>query len=126
MSKNSVLIVDDAVFMRSMLKRIITGAGDYEVYEAADGDQAIGLYDQVRPGLVLLDISMPGINGIEALKKIKEIDGDAFVIMCSAIGQDSMMKEAVDCGAGDFIVKPFKAEQIIQAVNRAFPSSSEV
>lgn len=126
MSEKRVLIVDDAVFMRSMQKRIITGAGDYEVYEAADGDEAIELYSKVRPGLVLLDISMPGINGIEALKKIKEIDGEAFVIMCSAIGQDSMMKEAVDCGAGDFIVKPFKAEQIIQALNRAFPSSAEV
>ena len=84
------------------------------------------MYKKIRPGLVLLDISMPGINGIDALKQMKETDENAFVIMCSAIGQDSMMKEAVDCGARDFIVKPFKAEQIVQALNRAFPSSAEV
>ena len=120
MSEKKVLIVDDAVFMRSMQKRIIAGSGDYEVYEAADGEEAVALYKKIRPGLV------PGINGIEALKQMKETDENAFVIMCSAIGQDSMMKEAVDCGARDFIVKPFKAEQIVQALNRAFPSSAEV
>lgn len=121
-----MLIVDDAVFMRSMQKRIISGSGNYEVYEAGDGEEAVVLYEKLRPGLVLLDISMPGMNGIEALKRMREIDENAFVIMCSAIGQDSMMKEAVDCGARDFIVKPFKAEQIVQALNRAFPSSAEV
>ena len=126
MSEKKVLIVDDAVFMRSMMKRIIAGSGDYEVYEAADGEEAVALYKKIRPGLVLLDISMPGINGIEALKQMKETDENAFVIMCSSIGQDSMMKEAVDCGASDFIVKPFKAEQIVQALNREFPSSAEV
>ena len=126
MSEKKVLIVDDAVFMRSMQKRIISGSGDYEVYEAGDGEEAVVLYEKLRPGLVLLDISMPGMNGIEALKRMREIDENAFVIMCSAIGQESMVKEAVDCGARDFIVKPFKAEQIVQALNRAFPSSAEV
>ncbi len=72
MSEKKVLIVDDAVFMRSMQKRIIAGSGDYEVYEAADGEEAVALYKKkIRPGLVLLDISMPGINGIEALKQMK-------------------------------------------------------
>lgn len=123
--RKKVLIVDDAVFMRSMQKRIIGGAGDFEVYEAGDGETAVELYEKERPGLVLLDISMPGMNGIETLKKIREINGDALVIMCSAIGQDIMIKEAIDSGARDFIVKPFNAEQIVDALKLAFPAFTE-
>lgn len=117
-----VLIVDDAAFMRSMLKKVIAGENGFRVLEAPDGAQALKLYQEYRPGLVLLDISMPGMNGIEVLKELKKRDPMVFVIMCSAIGQESMIREALDSGASDFIVKPFKPEQITAAVRRAFPS----
>lgn len=118
--EKKVLIVDDAVFMRAMVKRIIAGLKEYQIFEAPDGETALELYAREKPGLVLLDISMPGMNGIEVLKELKASDPDAFVIMCSAIGQDSMMREAIDSGARDFIVKPFKTGQIIDAVHLAF------
>ena len=90
-----VLIVDDAAFMRSMLKKVIAGENGFRVLEAPDGAQALKLYQEYRPGLVLLDISMPGMNGIEVLKELKKRDPMAFVIMCSAIGQESMIREAL-------------------------------
>ncbi len=119
-SERKVLIVDDAVFMRTVLKRIIREAGGYGICEAPDGETALELYEKEKPGLVLLDISMPGMNGIETLKEIRKTDGEAFVIMCSAIGQEAMIREAIDNGARDFIVKPFKAEQILEALALAF------
>lgn len=118
--ERSVLIVDDALFMRMMLKRIITGAGDYRIYEAPDGETALELYRQYRPQLVLLDISMPGINGIEVLKRIRESDPQACVVMCTAIGQESVIMEAMDNGAADFIVKPFLPEVIRSVLGHAF------
>lgn len=120
--EKTVLVVDDAAFMRNMLKRIIEGAGDYAVAEAPDGEAALKAYDAACPGLVLLDISMPGINGIEVLKQIRQKDPDVCVVMCSAIGQERMIKEAVENGASDFIVKPFKPEQIAAALTKAFPA----
>lgn len=121
MSKEKmVLIVDDAVFMRSMLKKVITGAGNYEVLEAENGETALKLYREKHPGLVLLDISMPGINGIEVLKSIMQENRDACVIMCSAIGQERMIREAVENGAADFIVKPFMPKQIEAALLKAY------
>lgn len=119
--EKTVLIVDDAMFMRSMLKKVIAAAGDYTVYEAGDGQAAIAAYEERHPGLVLLDISMPGMNGIDVLKALKQRDGDSCVIMCSAIGQERMIKEAVENGAADFIVKPFGAEQIAAALKKAYP-----
>lgn len=114
-----VLIVDDALFMRTMLKKIISGAGDYCVYEAADGAAALESYRRYKPGTVLLDISMPGMDGIEVLKRIREMDPQAYVVMCSAMGQESMIVEAMDGGAAEFIVKPFLPEHIIKAVENA-------
>lgn len=120
-----VLIVDDAMFMRMMLKNAIAEAGSYEVSEAKSGQEALELYPQLQPGLVFLDISMPEMNGIEVLKKLHEMDPEAFVIMCSAIGQDNMICEAFDSGARDFIVKPFTKEQIKAALELAFSQEDE-
>lgn len=117
--EQSVLIVDDALFMRMMLKKIIAGEGGYCVYEAPDGETALELYRQHRPQIVLLDISMPGMNGIEVLKCIREADPQAYVVMCSAIGQESMIMEAINSGAASFIVKPFLPEHIIKALENA-------
>lgn len=118
---DKVMIVDDALFMRAMLRKTLAAAEGLEILEAADGLTAVQLYQSERPGLVLLDISMPGMNGIEVLREIRALDSQARVVMCSAIGQDSMMMEAVSSGAADFIVKPFKPEQILRAVEAAFP-----
>lgn len=120
--EKTVLVVDDAAFMRNMLKRVIEGAGSYTVAEAPDGETALRLYEEICPGLVLLDITMPGINGIEVLKQILQKDPDACVVMCSAIGQEQMIREAVENGATDFIVKPFKPEQIEAALIKAYPA----
>lgn len=120
--ENCVLIVDDAAFMRSMLKKIIAGISGCLIQEAQDGEQALRFYEESHPGLVLLDISMPGMSGIEVLKELRRRDPEAFIVMCSAIGQESMIREAIENGASDFIIKPFKPEQIIAVFRRAFPS----
>lgn len=117
--QNKILIVDDALFMRAMLKKILKEAGFTEIFEAANGVEACTVYEAEKPDAVLMDISMPEMNGIEALKAIVREDADAVVVMCSAVGQEAMILEAVQSGALDFIVKPFKPEQIIQAVETA-------
>ena len=124
-TEKKILIVDDASFMRFMLKRAIDKAGDYRILEAADGETAVELCREQKPDLVFLDISMPGMNGIEALKQLKQIDGRLPVFMCSAIGQEKKIVEAMESGAADFIVKPFKDEQIIEAVCHVFPVGKE-
>lgn len=116
MIKDTVMIVDDALFMRSMLRRALEGARDLDVIEAASGSEAVEKFKSERPGLVLMDISMPGMNGIEALRAIRHVDEGACVVMCSAIGQENMIAEAIEAGASSFIVKPFKPEQILAAV----------
>lgn len=118
MKNRKVMIVDDALFMRTVLRKALSGA-NVQVLEAPDR-----MYEEQRPGLVLLDISMPGMNGIEVLKMIRDLDPEACVVMCSAIGQESMILEAVNSGAADFIVKPFKNEQILAAVELAFSGQS--
>ncbi len=118
--QNKILIVDDALFMRAMLKKILKEAGYTQIFEAANGVEACTVYEAEKPDVVLMDISMPEMNGIEALKAIVGEDPDAVVVMCSAVGQEAMILEAVQSGALDFIVKPFKAEQIVQAVETAF------
>ena len=117
--QNKILIVDDALVMRAMLKKILKEAGYTEIFEAANGVEACTVYEAEKPDAVLMDISMPEMNGIEALKAIVREDADAVVVMCSAVGQEAMILEAVQSGALDFIVKPFKPEQIIQAVETA-------
>lgn len=125
MKTDRVMIVDDALFMRSVLRRTLEGADGLEVLEASNGEEAIAMYEVQRPDLVLLDISMPGMNGIEVLQRIRSLDDKACVVMCSAIGQENMIAEAVDSGAVSFIVKPFKPEHILKAVEMALPHRRE-
>lgn len=116
---NKVLIVDDAAFMRMMIKDILEKNGYEVVGEAQNGLEAVEKYDELRPDLVTMDITMPEMDGIEALKKIREINSDATVIMCSAMGQQAMVIDAIQAGAKDFIVKPFQAERVLEAVKKA-------
>ncbi len=113
-----VLIVDDAAFMRMMIKNILTKNGYDVVAEAENGQIAVELYKNFKPDLVTMDITMPEMNGIEGVKEILNIDPNANVIMCSAMGQQSMVMEAIQAGAKDFIVKPFQQDRILQAMER--------
>ena len=117
MAKN-ILICDDAAFMRMMIKDILTKNGYNVAGEAENGLKAIEKYKEVSPELVLMDITMPEMDGIQALKEIKKLDGSATVIMCSAMGQQAMVIESIQAGAKDFIVKPFQAERVIEAVKK--------
>jgi len=119
MSK-TVLIVDDAAFMRMMIKDILSKNGYKVVGEAENGVQAVEKYKELEPDLVTMDITMPEMDGIDALKEIKEINPDATIIMCSAMGQQAMVIDAIQAGAKDFIVKPFQADRVIEAINKAF------
>jgi two-component system, chemotaxis family, chemotaxis protein CheY len=113
-----VLIVDDAVFMRDMIKDIFSG-GDYEIVgEAVHGVEAVDKYKELRPDLVTMDIVMPFKSGIEATKEILAFDDKATIIMCSALGQESLVMEAIEAGAADFIVKPFKADDVLAVVQK--------
>lgn len=113
-----ILVVDDAAFMRMMIKNIVTKHG-YEVAgEAENGKQAIQLYAETKPDLVTMDITMPELDGIEGVKAIRAIDPHANIIMCSAMGQQAMVMDAIQAGAKDFIVKPFQQERLLQAVER--------
>ena len=113
-----VMIVDDALFMRNMLKDICARAGFEVVAEADNGEAAGALYREHRPDLVTMDIVMPRRSGIEALQEIMAADPQARVVMVSALGQDSLVLEAVEAGARDFIVKPFKEEKDIDVIRR--------
>lgn len=117
MAKN-ILICDDAAFMRMMIKDILTKNGYNVVGEAENGLMAVEKYSETKPDLVLMDITMPEMDGIQALKKIKEQDPGATVIMCSAMGQQAMVIESIQAGAKDFIVKPFQADRVIEAVKK--------
>jgi two-component system chemotaxis response regulator CheY len=116
MKMAKILIVDDAAFMRMMVKDNLKKAGYSDFLEAGDGEDAINKYSENRPDLVLLDITMPIKDGIQALQAIKEINPDAKVVMCSAMGQEGMVVEAIKLGALDFIVKPFKPDRLVQTV----------
>lgn len=112
-----ILLVDYAAFMRMMVKDTLTKAGYTDLYEAADGVQAVESYTEIQPDLVIMDITMPNMDGLEALKAIKAKDPNATVVMCSAMGQESMVIEAIKSGAKDFIVKPFKPDRILKTVS---------
>ncbi|GLG00572.1 response regulator [Alicyclobacillus hesperidum subsp. aegles] len=114
-----ILVVDDAAFMRMMIKDILTKNGFEVVGEAADGAQAVDKYQELKPDLVTMDITMPEVDGIEALKRIRAIDPNARVIVCSAMGQQAMVIDAIQAGAKDFIVKPFQADRVVEAVQKA-------
>ena len=114
----SVLICDDAAFMRMMIKDILTKNGYDIAGEAENGAIAVSKYQELKPDLVLMDITMPEMDGIQALKTIKAADGAANVIMCSAMGQQAMVIEAIQAGAKDFVVKPFQADRVLEAVKK--------
>ncbi len=113
-----ILVVDDAAFMRMMLKDIITKAGLTVAGEAENGLVAVEKFKELKPDITTLDITMPEKDGISALKEIIAFDPSAKVIMCSAMGQQSMVIEAIQSGAKDFVVKPFKPERVIEAINK--------
>lgn len=112
-----ILIVDDAAFMRMMLKKILASTGN-ELIEAVDGVDGISKYREHKPNLVLMDIVMPNIDGIECLKQIVSFDKNAKVVMCSSIGQQTIVNDAIKIGARDFIVKPFDAAKVLEAVTK--------
>lgn len=112
-----ILLVDDAAFMRMMLKDTLTKNGYTDLHEAGDGLQAVEKYKEVQPDLVIMDITMPNMDGLEALKTIKGINPNAVIVMCSAMGQEAMVIDAIKSGAKDFIVKPFKPDRILKAVS---------
>ena len=115
----TVMIVDDAAFMRMMLKDILTKNGFTVVGEAENGAVAVEKYVELQPNLTTMDITMPEMDGLQALKEIRKRDGKARVIMCSAMGQQSMVIEAIQAGAKDFIVKPFQADRVVEAITKA-------
>ncbi len=113
-----VLIVDDAAFMRSMIKDILTKNGFEVVGEAGNGNEALRLFEELRPDLVTMDIVMPLKSGIEATREIVARFPDAQIVICSALGQETLVMEAMEVGARDFIVKPFKEEQVVEICKR--------
>jgi two-component system chemotaxis response regulator CheY len=114
----TVLVCDDALFMRTMVKDILTQAGFSVVGEAENGQQAVDLFKKLKPDLVTMDIIMPEMGGIEAVKKIMEVDPQARILMCSAMGQQALVLEAIQAGAKDFVVKPFQPSRVLEAVQR--------
>jgi len=113
-----VLIADDAAFMRMMLRDILTQGG-YEIAgEASTGNEAVDMYTKLKPDLVTMDITMPKMDGLTALKKIIATDPGAKIIMCSAMGQQSMVIESIQAGAKDFIVKPFQPQRVLEAIKK--------
>ncbi|MCX7951687.1 MAG: response regulator [Clostridiales bacterium] len=113
-----VLIVDDAAFMRMMLKDILTKNGYDVIGEAPNGVKAVEIYKAEKPDVVTMDITMPEMDGIQAVKEIKAFDPGAKIIMCSAMGQQAMVMEAIKSGAKDFIVKPFQPERVLEALKK--------
>lgn len=117
-----ILIVDDTLFMRTLLKNILFSGGHDIVGEAGDGDEAIAKYQELKPDLVTMDVVMPKVNGIEALKGIKTLDPNAKVIMCTAVGQEQMVKLAIKTGAKGYIVKPFQAPKVLEEIKNVLGS----
>jgi two-component system chemotaxis response regulator CheY len=114
----TVLICDDAIFMRAMLGDILTQAGFRVVGEAENGAQAITRYHELQPDFVTMDIVMPEMGGIDAVREIVRADPAARILMCSAMGQQALVVEAIQAGARDFVVKPFQPSRVLEAVNR--------
>ncbi|MGL5972232.1 MAG: response regulator [Oscillospiraceae bacterium] len=117
--EKKILIVDDAAFMRMMIKETLSKNGYTNLVEASDGQLAIEKYELEKPDMVIMDITMPNVDGIQALKAIRSADPKAKIVMCSAMGQETMVMDAIKEGALDFIVKPFKPERILQTVEKA-------
>ncbi len=116
--KPTVLIVDDAKFMRNLLRKILTEGGYEVVGEAETGTEAVELYQKLKPSVVTMDIVMPDMSGIDAVKKIKEVDPNARIVVVSAMGQQALVSEALKAGAADFVVKPFHPSVVLEVVGR--------
>ncbi len=112
-----VLTVDDAMFMRTMLRRILEPEG-FEVVEAEDGAHGVEAYKEHQPDVVLMDVTMPNMDGIEATRAIKAVDPNARIIICSALGQEATVIKATEAGACDYVTKPFQPQQVLEAVKR--------
>ncbi len=117
-----ILIVDDTLFMRTLLKNILFSGGHTIVGEAADGEEGIAKYKELKPDLVTMDVVMPKLNGIESLKGIRQFDPNAKVVMCTAVGQEQMVKLAIKTGARGYIVKPFQAPKVLEEVKNVLAS----
>lgn len=113
-----VLIADDAVFMRNMIKEVFDSPDFQVVGEASNGIEAVEKYKELKPDITTMDIVMPHKSGIESVRDIIKLNKDAKIIMCSALGQESLVMEAIEAGAADFIVKPFKAEKVLEIVRK--------
>ncbi len=115
---HTVLVCDDAIFMRTMISDILSQAGYEIIGEAETGVQAVEKYKQLKPDLVTMDIVMPDMGGIDAVREIVKFDGQARILMCSAMGQQALVVEAIQAGAKDFVVKPFQPSRVLEAVQR--------
>ena len=111
-----ILLVDDAAFMRKVIKDTLTKNGYTDLYEAVDGADAVEKFTEINPDLVIMDTTMPNMDGLEALKAMRAKNGSANIVMCSAMGQEAMVIDAIQSGAKDFIVKPFKSDRILKTV----------
>jgi two-component system chemotaxis response regulator CheY len=118
--KLRVLIVDDAIFMRKMISDILVENGMEVVGEADTGAKAVEKYMELRPDLVTMDIIMPEMNGIDAVRKVMEFDSKARIVMCSALGQQALVQEAITAGAKDFLIKPFNAARVVEVIAKVF------
>ncbi len=115
---HTVLVCDDAIFMRTMISDILTQAGYNVISEAETGVQAVEKYKELGPDLVTMDIVMPDMGGIDAVREIVKFDPNARILMCSAMGQQALVVEAIQAGAKDFVVKPFQPSRVLEAVQR--------
>ena len=115
----TVMLVDDAAFMRMMLKDILSNNGFQVIGEAENGLVAVEKYPDLKPDITIMDITMPEMDGLQAVKEIRALDPQAKIIMCSAMGQQTMVIEAIQSGAKDFVVKPFQPDRVLEAVNKA-------
>lgn len=118
----TVIIADDSLFIRMNLKEILKSGGYELAGEAANGEEAVELYKNIQPDLAILDITMPVLDGLGALKAIKALNQDAKVIMCTAMGQKQFVEEAIRYGVSDFIIKPFAAERVLLSIKKVFES----
>ncbi len=119
-----VLIADDALFMRNMIKEVFSGNEFEVVGEASNGVEAVEQYKKLKPDITTMDIVMPLKSGIEAVREIIKFDKNAKIIMCSALGQESLVMEAIEAGARDYIVKPFKPEKVLEIVRKVVGSDN--
>ncbi len=120
----TILVVDDAAFMRMMIRDILAKEG-YTIHEAVNGRDAIEKFDEVRPDLVTMDITMPELDGISALKAIREADPKARILIVSAMGQQKMIVEALEAGALDFLVKPFQPTKVLETVKKCLQATGD-